>query len=386
MSEIKNRFSSGKYECISLDDVIPQKCVLAFCDESSTMYIAFEGSGVLDDWLVNLNVKLESVANSGSQDFSPKVHTGFHERAKKWINDDEQIMEKIKEWKPKRIVTTGHSLGAATSSIAHILLVLSQVEETKDVEFQNMAFASPLFGNLDLKKAILKAPDQRLRNMYHFVNCDDIVPAVTIIEETYDNLSFSVGAIANNSKLLLNLLYLTGYVDIDEDQKAELVAKLDGLLVELDERKKMIDKPLFHNRGNDTYMPMGHFIFMKKKGSSQSLHVFDFEESIEKSEHQWICQILVKSLENLGKVKVIPFIPIKYDHILSNHNLEKNYFAQVTNCLSMGKHDNFMKWKSATDGGNSQEIQSPTQKNRRLEKMNSSPQKTRRLERMNSPR
>ena len=166
------------------------------------MYIAFKGSHVFDDWLVNLNIKLndfplESVANSGSQDFSPKVHTGFLERAKEWINVDKQIMNKIKEWNPKRIVTTGHSLGAATSSMVHILLVLSQDEEMKYVEFQNMTFASPLFGNLDLKKAILSHPDQRLKNMYHFVNCDDIVPAVSIIEDVYANLTNGVSFWAN---------------------------------------------------------------------------------------------------------------------------------------------------------------------------------------------
>ena len=304
----------------------------------------------MDDWLVNLNVKLndftlESVANSGSQDFSPKVHTGFHERAKEWINDpNKQIMNKIKEWKPKRIVTTGHSLGAATSSIAHILLVLSQDEEMKNVEFQNMAFASPLFGNLDLKKAILSHPDLRLRNMYHFVNCDDIVPAVTIIEETYANLTYAVSIIANNSSWLLG--YIPAKYNINENQKGELRAAIENVLAELEKRKKMIDKPLFENRGPDTYMPIGHFIFMKKQDSSQSLHVFDFEESIEKSEHQWIGQILIKSLENLGKVSVIP---PKYDHILSEHGMEKNYFAQVTNCLTSGEYDNLMQWKLETD-------------------------------------
>ena len=312
------------------------------------MYIAFKGSHVLDDWLVNLNLKFSdfTLANSGSQDFSPKVHTGFHERAKEWINDPNgQIMNKIKEWKPKIIVTTGHSLGAATSSIAHILLVLSQDEEMKNVEFQNMAFASPLFGNLDLKKAILSHPDLRLRNMYHFVNCDDIVPAVTIIEETYANLTYAVSIIANNSSWLLG--YIPARYNINENQKVELRAAIENVLVELEKRKKMIDKPLFENRGTDTYMPIGHFIFMKKSNSSQSLHVFEFEESIEKSEHQWIGQILIKSLKNLRKVKIRR--GLQCDHILLAHGLKENYFPQVSYCLTSGVHDNLMQWKLETD-------------------------------------
>ena len=308
------------------------------------MYIAFKGSEVLNDWLVNLNLKLSdfTLANSGSQDFSPKVHTGFHERAKEWINDPNgQIMNKIKEWKPKRIVTTGHSLGAATSSMVHIMLVLKlQSEAMKSLECHNIGFATPLFGNLDLKKAILAHSDSRLKNMYHFVNCDDIVPAVAIIEETYANLTYGVSTLANNSKWLLNLFYKLGFVDMDETQEAELLTKLKNVLLEVKKRKKFINQPLLQGRGNDTFMPIGHFMFMKKKDSGQSdLHVFGFEKSIVDSEHQWISQILIKSLENLREVEIRR--GLQCDHILSAHGLD-NYFAQVANCLTSGVHDNLM--------------------------------------------
>ena len=119
-------------------------------------------------------------------------------------------------------------------------------------------------------------------------------------------------------------------------------------------RKKLINQPLLQDRGNDTYMPIGHFIFMKKKASGQSdpksdLHVFDFEESksIEDSEHQWIGQILIKSLKNLRKVKIR--LGVKYDHILLAHGLKENYFPQVSYCLTSGVHDNLMQWKLETD-------------------------------------
>ena len=49
------------------------------------------------------------------------------------------------------MITTGHSLGAATSSIFHILLVLmSQDEQMKTLDYHNIGFATPLFGNLEL--------------------------------------------------------------------------------------------------------------------------------------------------------------------------------------------------------------------------------------------
>ena len=203
MESIENRFSSRKYKCIFLENA-PQKCVLAFCEETSTLYIAFRGSKDSDDWLVNLDVELCNFLDLGS---NLKVHTGFFKRAESWTS---VIMDKLEEldWELERIITTGHSLGAATSSIVHILLILnSQSEEMKSLEYHNVAFATPLFGNLDLKKAILAHSDPRLKNMYHFVNCDDIVPAVAIIEDVYANLTTGVSIWANRAKSVIGMKY-----------------------------------------------------------------------------------------------------------------------------------------------------------------------------------
>ena len=82
IASIENRFSSRKYKCIFLENA-PQKCVLAFCDETSTLYIAFRGSKALDDWLVNLDVEPCNFPNLGP---NSKVHTGFFKRAESWVN------------------------------------------------------------------------------------------------------------------------------------------------------------------------------------------------------------------------------------------------------------------------------------------------------------
>ena len=377
LASIENRFPAGKYKCIMLKD-IPQKCVLAFCDESSTMYIAFRGSVDLDDWLVNLGVKsfdftLKSPVAPGNQDFSTKVHTGFYDRAKKWKDDQQkQITNKMKEWRPKRIITTGHSLGAATSSMLHILLVAAN--KMKNLDFYNIGFATPLFGNLELKEAILKHPDPKLKNMYHFVNCDDIVPAVAIIEDVYSNLTTGVSIWANRAKSLISIFYSLGFIDMAEDQEEQFAAKVENLITEVNKRKVLRD-PMLQNRGADTYMPIGNFIFMKKKDSGKSdLHVFKFENS----DHQWIGQILVKSLEILGDLKVRNLKNAELaEKILSAHGLG-NYFAQVANCLTSGVHDNLMQWKLATDVENSQEIQLKlvADMKKMLEKINGPPQHT----------
>ena len=156
------------------------------------------------------------------------------------------------------------------------------------------------------------------------------------------------------------------------EKQEEVLDKLKNVLLQVDNRKKKKNLTLLQRRGKNTYMTIGHFIFMKNQDSSPSLHVFDFEESIEKSEHQWIGQILIKSLGNLGKVTVIP---PKYDHILAAHGLD-NYFAQVANCLTSGVHDNLMQWKLATDVEKSQEIQLKlvADMKKMLEKINGPPQ------------
>ena len=305
----------------------------------------------MDDWLVNLDVKPCDFPFLG---VASKFHTGFYKRAESWKVQEEGIMDKIVEWEPKRIITTGHSLGAATSSIFHILLVLmSQDEEMKTLEYHNIGFATPLFGNLELKKAILAHPDPRLRNMYHFINCDDIVPAVSIIEDVYANLTNGVSFWANvaQSKFLRLKFYS---LIVAEDQVEQLEVKVENLLSEVNERKNIRD-PMFQNRGPETYMPIGHYLFMKKKEfefGQSDLHVFEFEESIEKSEHQWVGQILVKSLEILGDLKVrnLKNEELK-QKILSHHKLS-NYFTQVADCLTSGIFD---QWKLATDLGLAQQ-------------------------------
>ena len=85
--------------------------------------------------------------------------------------------------------------------------VSSDEDQMASLEYHNIAFATPLFGNLDLKKAILAHSDPRLKNMYHFVNCDDIVPAVAIIEDVYANLTTGVSIWANRSKFLIGKKY-----------------------------------------------------------------------------------------------------------------------------------------------------------------------------------
>ena len=80
------------------------------------------------------------------------------------------------------------------------------------------------------------------------------------------------------------MFYSLGFIDLEEVQEEQLVTKVENLITEVNKRKVLRD-PVLQNRGADTYMPIGHYMFMKDKGSGQSdLHIFEFEESVEKSE------------------------------------------------------------------------------------------------------
>ena len=84
-------------------------------------------------------------------------------------------------------LTTGHSLGAATSSMLHILLVNNFLGRT-ELDFMNLTFAPPMIGNLELKKFMSK--DERFGKMFHFTNVDDPVPASMFIPFVYNSISF----------------------------------------------------------------------------------------------------------------------------------------------------------------------------------------------------
>ena len=119
----------------------------------------------------------------------------------------EVLVPKMKNYKNKKVIcTTGHSLGAATSAMVHILLNTEfNQEKFPDLHFYNVTFALPLFGNLGLKK-IMESTSENMRNMFHFVNYDDIVPAVGFIPHVYLYLPYIKQFFASSPKILATLL------------------------------------------------------------------------------------------------------------------------------------------------------------------------------------
>ena len=342
ISSIKHRFTSA--ETVSLPG-IKQKCVLAYHEKS--MYMGFKGSNDLDDWLVNLDTEMVIF-----DEMRPKVksHAGFTKRAQAWMDI---LVPKIEEFDPDFIYTTGHSLGAATSSMVHIMLAREFCPEKYEgctVVFYNVTFALPLFGNLGLKKYLQSdQASENMKNMFHFVNYADLVPAIALMPHVYSNLSYPIQKALSNPSFWTNLFMFFGKIQPESSEEKVKLEKIASDLTKEIAKKTGNLHSLFENILPETYMPIGNYIFMK----GSDLHEFSFKEG---SDHQWIGQILVESLKILKRIHSKHLITFGYsgenkqvfEEILKNHSIE-TYGSQMTECLTNGVHDNFMSWKMESD-------------------------------------
>ena len=174
---------------------------------------------------------------------------------------------------------------------------------------------------------------ENMRNMFNFVNYDDIVPAVGLIPHVYNNLSYFKQFCASSTKFLSKLL-MSFEIMVPEsgEQKKEFDEIVKRLSKQISEKKGTYN-PLFEKINPETYMPIGAYIFMK----DSELYEFPFSPG---SDHQWIGQLISESLKILRNA-----VP---KAILKNHSVD-TYGSQMTQCLTNGVHENFMFWKMESD-------------------------------------
>ena len=111
-----------------------------------TEFTLVDGVGI-DDIITDLDVKpvrFEYCRVEGCQNFM--VHRGFQLQ---YISIRQQmrdcIMEKCVYYRPKRVLITGHSLGAALASLCALDLTLNPVEHQSKI--QVITIGSPRVGN-----------------------------------------------------------------------------------------------------------------------------------------------------------------------------------------------------------------------------------------------
>ena len=145
------------------------------------LYVAFRGTEIEKpgDILTDLDIAMVSDETWSNVDI--KFHKGFLERAKDCLEDN--LISKITEFNPKRVIFTGHSMGAAISALIYINFVKEQEKGQLPYELYNVTFGCPMFGNQALKNYIFQHGVQ-FGKMYHFVKKQDIVPGKVIIHKS----------------------------------------------------------------------------------------------------------------------------------------------------------------------------------------------------------
>ena len=154
-------------------DGLLQQCLLVLSEspnsEEKSLIVSFKGSQTSNDWLDNFNL-------SHGQDnrYLGKFHTGFLKRGNCISIKD--ILSYAKHYNATKIITCGHSLGGAVSSVVHMHLLEEGSDLVERRNVINVTFGAPFFGNKDLEK--FSRENELCRNMYHFASVADIVPGI----------------------------------------------------------------------------------------------------------------------------------------------------------------------------------------------------------------
>jgi triacylglycerol lipase len=141
------------------------------------LWIVFRGTLSIKEFMQDLDVKQTPFSTSPNKqnklllsqianpDLQPSVHNGF---LSVYNNFKTQMFDTINKYKPNNIVVTGHSLGAAVSTIVG----LDIKDKHHNVVVYN--FASPRVGDLNFCKAVksINLP------LFRIVNNSDIIPTL----------------------------------------------------------------------------------------------------------------------------------------------------------------------------------------------------------------
>ena len=288
------------------------RCVLQHYPSDDTLYIGFRGSADKQDWLSNIQFELVSLVDGGNGDV--KVHKGFKERADNILEELPTILKRYDPL-PARIVTCGHSLGAAISQLVHIQIE-DKLEKDSKCKMINITFAPPMVGNLPLRSMLNHPFAKRdlARNMHNFIVAEDIVPAALF-----------TGYVRQKIHLYDWFLRLIIKTKLPSEYQ-ELAQKVMDQLGEL--RAPGEDQPVFGQEEADKqYAPIGNQFYIKGGRMYEMKHDDDPE---------YVARALIRALDPVDKITArdIPEIKAKgadyplVKQLKSDHELE-NYHKKL---------------------------------------------------------
>ena len=158
--------------------------------ETNTLYVAFRGTATWKDAVTDADIHLKEKPSI----LGGKVHSGFDKRAA--TVPLEQILHCAREENCQTIITCGHSLGGAVSSLTAIDLMIRLGPDPETTVF-NITFGSPFFANETVRQTCKR--EQYERNMLHYVGHQDVVPGILSMGHTIQEISRRIQTTMNSA-------------------------------------------------------------------------------------------------------------------------------------------------------------------------------------------
>ena len=254
-----------------------QRCMLVLSQspetKETTLIVAFKGSTTKEDWHTNLTVShIDDIRHAG------KFHSGFHKRASCISIDD--ILYTAEYYEATKILTCGHSLGGAVSTIVHMNLLHQGSQQVGKANIINITFGAPFVGNERVEKY---ANEKELsRNMFHFAAVTDIVPGIlslghafrVVREEAGRKASDRTGGVsevlikrqfvdARKNALTLCKMAVEAFFDRDEERR-DLFASIDQVITSF-------ESTLQNEYMESNYVPVGKTVILAQGQNAEMM-------------------------------------------------------------------------------------------------------------------
>ena len=143
-----------------------ERCLLGYNKDINSIFVSFRGSSDIKNWIDDIQVRKTCPYNYNK---SICVEKGFYKVYKSLKTDVfNEIKELINHYKTKTFLLTGHSLGAALST----LLAYDMIKINEGYEVSLITFGSPRIGNSDFVYDMFKYKLYSKRVTHYY----DIVP------------------------------------------------------------------------------------------------------------------------------------------------------------------------------------------------------------------
>ena len=332
------------FEFVAFGSFKDQKCLIVLSGEEAnrTLIVAFRGSQNTQDWKDNFSLGVESDPR-----FPGRFHSGFLNRMKTIELTDIQKLAYIH--KATMVVTCGHSLGGAISSLIHLALMhgnrnRSTAEEIthimKDEDFVNFTFGAPMFGNKFVEEHAIK--NGYIKQMYHFVSVQDIVPTVLSLGHTVATFDHRLRDLASHASWGLSEIAYQSFKTwgTQNRDKIELAANVFHTMMNMftilpldnssDIRrffssykhlKASVPSTLANEFENHDYIPIGRYLvvtLLDESRSNSGVHIEDMSTNSPK----FVERIIQFATESTSPFNVLE------EHMMETYEAKiKDYFG-----------------------------------------------------------